>query len=156
CDPCWGTGHAVGSAGFCEESSHHANYWVCIHPSKRADGDFHGERCDCDSCGRLFCRPHARRHARTHRSTTTGGFPNFGFNTAAPVFGAAALAPTKVTEDSKLHRQVTDFLFQIRPGAEEMARVTRLAGKWIFDPSDDSVSGEFTLPISFLTPSRIS
>ena len=160
CEPCTADKHNVAAVAMCEHADHNGNYWICIHPNTlRADRRFHGERCGCD-CDAMYCRPHARLHARTHNSGRTC-FPNFGFTAAGPAFGAAAArlgAPDMPADERKKSEdRMAEFLAEIRPGVDVIEKAASSANlNHIVFVTTVGAQRRVTLSPSFFTQNRIA
>jgi len=124
CEPCNNESWVVNAGGYCEEPSHHANYWICLHPNgQRPDHKFHGERCRCH-CGQLICRSHARPHARANGRALVDCFPNLAGGTAGPAFsGALAMRGGQPFDDEEaavVCDRMTKFLAGVAVGWEAL------------------------------------
>jgi hypothetical protein len=136
CDPCKGEGYPnEPSIGNCCVAL--CNLAICGPPPTRSDGKVHGEHCSClNGCGRLFCKPHARRHAPTHggSSGTTSCFPHLALTSSGPVLVGAFTSLARahdagrvedvdpersvVLMDSETATAIGEFLTYITPGIE--------------------------------------
>ena len=183
CDPCHGEGFpGEPSIGDCSVSAC-PNSPVCGPPPHRSNGRVHGEHCSClKGCGRIFCKPHARIHAKTHSGpgAGTGCFPHLALITSAPVVVGSLVADARfpgdtegtdaearfflLAHDQQLGRLIGDFLTDTTPGVAALvaASVTerREQPLWIIEQGimigpTEIVPPRLTPGVGFYTRARL-
>src|SRR5262245_7284427 len=101
---------SAGACGMCGRE-------MCVYPSGRPDGIFHGEACEC-TCGSLICKEDFPRHSRGHGP---GRAPStcFPLATALSAGGALAIieehasAPTEQALPPRQSGHIHDFLTHV-------------------------------------------
>ncbi|MBI4501720.1 MAG: hypothetical protein HY700_11225 [Gemmatimonadetes bacterium] len=97
---------------------------VCTSPSRRPDGRFHGDRCNC-GCRRLFCDPDLEPHAiDEHGGTVATCFPNFSLQLAVPAFAAASKGISTLQRAPQEDSQINHFLNSVTPGWRALRTAT--------------------------------